>query len=366
MDINFNRGIVVSKGNKKIILDAETPKTPIGIPTIISHAHSDHTAGLSGGSNSYCTPVTKELYEKALNKKSVNTQVIEFYEPFEVNGFEIEFIPAGHLLGAAQIAIRNGSQTVHYTGDFCPDQLLCVESAKLPKDEIDVLIIETTYGKPNLYFEDRSQVRMKILNHTFQVVSTGKIPVFNVAHIGGAQEIIQLFNKLSSLKVYVDEKIHLASLVYNNYLNKESKLNYNLFDPELPSENYANCVVLLSRTQKDLPGNFIRTNIVWSMISGLAARFGFKKFDFTAALSSHANYYELLNFVINCKPKSVVTHYNYANEFADTIQNQLKIQANPLEFYKNNSLSINEIIKNSKENLPIIGTSQYHCLDEFF
>ena len=58
---------------------------------------------------------------------------------------ELTFVPAGHILGAAQVHIRIGSQSVHFTGDLgrTDDPLMFPPR---PLGEVDVLVTESTYG----------------------------------------------------------------------------------------------------------------------------------------------------------------------------------------------------------------------------
>lgn len=359
MDVLFKRGIVVQEGNKRLILDPETPKTPIGIPSIVTHAHSDHTAGMRGGSNTYCTQPTLELFEEVFENKAQNISLVEFNEPFEIDGFEIEFLPAGHLLGAAQILVRKGEETLLYTGDFCPEQLLCVDAATLPREEIDCLVIETTYGDSSLKYEERSQVRMKILTHTMQVMSQRKVPVYNVAHIGGAQEIIRLFNQLSSIPVFVHEKIARACRVYDQHLPQQ--LRYEILTEE---SNVQNSVVLLPRAEKQLPLNLREENVVWGIISGLTARFGFRKFQYSASLSSHANFYELVDYVQTVNPRQVLTHYNFAESFANELVQQFNTPAKTLKQLEAEYLCVSKL--KSQPFLSQLNPGKAASLDDFF
>ena len=65
------------------------------------------------------------------------------FKSFEIGNFEVEYINAGHLLGAAQIIVREGNETMLYTGDFCPEDLYTINGAELPMDEIDALFEES-------------------------------------------------------------------------------------------------------------------------------------------------------------------------------------------------------------------------------
>ena len=61
------------------------------------------------------------------------------------DGMEMEFVPAGHILGAAQVRLRIHDRTIHFTGDLGrPDDPLMQPPA--PLEAADVLVTESTYG----------------------------------------------------------------------------------------------------------------------------------------------------------------------------------------------------------------------------
>ncbi|HEY9499210.1 MAG TPA: MBL fold metallo-hydrolase [Terrimesophilobacter sp.] len=61
------------------------------------------------------------------------------------SGIQVTFVPAGHILGAAQIRLDIGDVSVHFTGDLgrASDPLMRPPRAL---DAVDVLVSESTYG----------------------------------------------------------------------------------------------------------------------------------------------------------------------------------------------------------------------------
>lgn len=325
MNVEYQKGIVISDGSKKIILDPETPHTPIGIPSFITHAHSDHTKGLNGGADSYLTPATYDLYKQVYHKPSKNIHTLEFHEPVEINGFEVELIPAGHLLGAAQVLIRHGNETVQYTGDFCLESLLCVQKALIPKESVDLLITEATYGDRNIAIESRMNVRLKILQYAIQELKLKRIPVFNIGHVGGAQELIKFFNQVSpQTVVVVDEKIAVASTIYQKYGVELFYTPVNNFQP------IGTFILLVSRATKQLPAFMNSYSYTRGIVTGQSARFNFSKYDFTAALTTHATYEELIQLATAVAPQKILTHYGHPEKLAIDLREVHEIDALPL------------------------------------
>lgn len=60
-------------------------------------------------------------------------------------GLSARFLPAGHLLGAAQIQLRVGGRTVHFTGDLGRARDVMMRPPQ-PFEGGDVLVCESTYG----------------------------------------------------------------------------------------------------------------------------------------------------------------------------------------------------------------------------
>jgi metallo-beta-lactamase family protein len=163
------------------------PITPENInAVVITHAHLDHTGyipalvrdGFRGPV--YATPGTTELcklllpdsgylqeeearyadhrassthhppiplYTAADAVRSLNSfKTQEFDAPFPLAaGIEATFLPAGHILGAAQLHLNLAGRTIHFTGDLgrAHDPLMYPPRTLEP---VNVLVTESTYG----------------------------------------------------------------------------------------------------------------------------------------------------------------------------------------------------------------------------
>jgi metallo-beta-lactamase family protein len=89
----------------------------------------------------------KPLYTAEDAVRSLNNfKTRDFDRPFPLpGGIEASFLPAGHILGAAQVHLRLAGRTIHFTGDLgrARDPLMYPPRGLEP---VDVLVTESTYG----------------------------------------------------------------------------------------------------------------------------------------------------------------------------------------------------------------------------
>ncbi len=320
MIIHYDKGIIVKHGGSKIILDPEHAKIPIGIKTIVTHGHADHTQIVPSEASTYLTEETLDLYNAAQSRTAKDIIIKEMNEPFEIGPFEIELIPAGHLLGAVQVIVRQGESSFLYTGDFCPEELLTVQAAKIPKD-IDMISIDATYGNKNLYFQSRDIARKGLFTWIFKMFRENKIPVINIAQMGGAQEIIRYINSMfPNLPVITHPVITKISKVY---LKHEVKLVYTDMNDEQATELMnGKCVILLPRSTKnydEILSRDIMNKASKCIVTGQSAKFPFSKFDYAVPLSTHASFTEIIKTIKEINPLHVLTNFGFHSALADDI-----------------------------------------------
>lgn len=114
---------------------------------VISHGHGDHAT--PGHHIAYCTPPTYLFMELRFARIHLpQTRQITYHQSFELGEVTLTFIPAGHILGSAQILMEHRGVRYLYTGDYKlqPDPTCeAYESTKA-----DVLITETTFANPTV------------------------------------------------------------------------------------------------------------------------------------------------------------------------------------------------------------------------
>jgi metallo-beta-lactamase family protein len=256
------------------------PFNPIDIDLVLlTHAHIDHSGNLPALVNQgftgqiLCTAPTADLtkfllfdsaniqwqeYKQKLSKagksrkrefvsKPIYTEknvqqtlekfvTIDFAKRFQINPITtIEFIEAGHLLGAASIVVEvkndKGVKRIGFTGDLGRNH---AELIRIPiaMKNLNYLITETTYGgRKHKSSADSETELMKFIEETcVKVRGRLIIPAFSV---GRTQAIVHTINKLEKkgllppVKVFVDSPLAVKTThVYTRYddlLNNEAK-----------------------------------------------------------------------------------------------------------------------------------------------
>ena len=179
------------------------PKLPV-ITAIISHAHADHVT--IGTRDIYCTPNTASLIRKRHPNYPGIIHQKKFGENFEVNGVTITLLPAGHILGSAQVLMEKDNVRYLYTGDFKLIEDPTCEAFEFT--EADVLITETTFALPGTIHPDATTEIKKI--NSFKDTNF----IIGCYALGKAQRITQLINQHCLGKTVM---VHKYILTYQHF-----------------------------------------------------------------------------------------------------------------------------------------------------
>ncbi|CAN5468773.1 ligase-associated DNA damage response exonuclease [soil metagenome] len=173
------------------------PREPVNC-AIISHAHGDHA--VPGSNIVYCTPNTAKLLYTRFRKFAQQVITPKYHEPFVVEGITFKFVPAGHMLGSAQIVWERNGKTIVYTGDFKRQFNPTCEAFETAP--CDIFITESTFAQPEkTHPSPEESIRQlstyKDLNFIIGAYSLGK-----------AQRITYLLNEYApELRVMIHSKI---------------------------------------------------------------------------------------------------------------------------------------------------------------
>jgi putative mRNA 3-end processing factor len=163
------------------------PARPVS-RALITHGHSDHARA---GHEAYlATPETVEVMKLRLGQNHNYTST-RYHETHNINGVSVRFIPAGHILGSAQIVLEWQGQRIVASGDYKRSfDPTCAPFEPVP---CDVFITEATFALPVFCHEPADKEAARLL------VSIAQNPQRNhllgVYGLGKAQRVIALLRQ---------------------------------------------------------------------------------------------------------------------------------------------------------------------------
>ena len=157
---------------------------------LITHGHSDHARAGHGA-----VLATQETLDIMRLRYGVNfagsTQVVRYGEKLSLDGTQVSFHPAGHVLGSAQIRVACGGMTIVASGDYkdVPDPT-CAPFELVP---CDVFITEATFGLPVFRHHDAEGEIAKLLHSV--ALFPERAHLVGAYSLGKAQRVIALIRR---------------------------------------------------------------------------------------------------------------------------------------------------------------------------
>jgi Cft2 family RNA processing exonuclease len=158
----------------------------------------------------------------------------------------LEFADAGHALGSAGILVRGQKESVFYTGDVCFHDQTLLKKARFENVKADVLIMETTRGMRDLPPGFSRESEIERLSQSIQRVLERKgsilMPTFA---LGRTQEILALLALLMREGKLKPQPIYIGGLgrVFTEIYDLESHRTYRQH-PDLQIREALNLIVL--------------------------------------------------------------------------------------------------------------------------
>ena len=150
--------------------------------SVVTHAHSDHTRRHRVAA---LTPETLALLPPSRRPHAAID--LRFGEPVAIAGGTLTAHPAGHMLGSAQVVFDDGSHRLLYTGDI---KLRTASGGDIPVPQADVIVIESTYGRPHFRFPDPATGVELVARWCRRRLDQGVTPVLLAHAVGKAQELM--------------------------------------------------------------------------------------------------------------------------------------------------------------------------------
>jgi putative mRNA 3-end processing factor len=133
----FPEGLYIKPADAWV--DPNVPKAR----ALVTHGHADHARG--GHGDVFATPETLAIMGCRYGPQP-GGRATAYGEVVRIGEVEASFVPAGHVLGSAQIVLEHGGERVVVSGDYKrrPDPT-CPPFQPVP---CDIFITEATFGLP--------------------------------------------------------------------------------------------------------------------------------------------------------------------------------------------------------------------------
>lgn len=284
------------------------PPAPVG-RALLSHAHSDHAA--AGHSEVWATPETLGIYRRRHPEWQGAAREIAYGGEVAGRGALLTFVPAGHVLGSAQIHFVSEGSSLLYTGDF--KRRPCRTAAPAAAPRARTLVIESTFGLPVFRFPNRQTLEALLVMACRDAFEKEKTPVVLAYAFGKAQEAAAILAEAEIPTVLHGAAWKLVPEFERAGIPLPLSRAYET-GPVQPGEAL---VVPPTCARTPVVRNVKRRSIIY--LSGWAIREAARA-DFDADVlipfSDHADFPDLLHHVSEVAPERVIAMHGYAPDFA--------------------------------------------------
>jgi len=280
--------------------------------SFVSHAHFDH---LADHEEIICSEGTAKLM-RARMPATRREHVLPFGHTEQLTtDTTVTLHPAGHIFGSAQILLEHATHgRLLYTGDFKLRPGRSAETCATPP--ADVLIMETTYGRPHYVLPPTDDVLRAITHFCHQALDEGETPVLFGYSLGKSQELLSslagahlpiMLHRQAAKLTRIYEECGLTFPAHREFDAAEATGHVVIAPPHAPGSAFL----------KSIPRPRTAMITGWALDPGATFRY---QCDAVFPLSDHADFDDLLRFVERVNPKKVFTLHGFAEDFARTLR----------------------------------------------
>lgn len=274
---------------------------------VISHAHADHYPRLMGEVHAH--PATLALaatrYKKGAGKQM---QAHDFGAPFQLGDLEFTLLPAGHMLGSAQILIhhKRKGQRILYSGDFALAPNATCAPLSYPDVSIDLLICESTFGLKSDHEAPKESLQ-RVLDASMRPL------LIAVYALGKAQRVNALLTEAApDLPVLV----HRAILPFHNTYRKfDVEIgNFEMYKRRLGRDLKRYAFLIPPRALASYKNDFRYRKL---FASGWNQKSRFYFLEDQLDISDHASATEIKAYISRIQPKEVWFWHGYPQDLVE-------------------------------------------------
>ncbi|MHC9419139.1 ligase-associated DNA damage response exonuclease [Sphingomonas citri] len=159
-------------------IDPSTPEPR----ALVTHGHADHARG--GHGEVWATPETLAIMAARYGEQS--ERPVGYGETIRLGEVEVGFVPAGHVLGSAQIVLDHRGERVVVSGDY--KRRTDPTCAAFEPVACDVFVTEATFGLPVFRHPDTGDEIDKLLERLH--ANPERCVVVGAYALGKAQRVI--------------------------------------------------------------------------------------------------------------------------------------------------------------------------------
>jgi putative mRNA 3-end processing factor len=166
------------------------PRTAVD-RAVITHGHSDHAR--SGHRAVLATDETIEIMKVRYGENAAfSFQALPYGQPLSINGVTVSLIPAGHILGSAQVVLEWAGQRAIVSGDY--KRQADPTCAGFELRTCDVFVTEATFALPVFRHETAAKEAARLLDSLR--VMPDRTHLLGAYGLGKAQRMIRTLRDL--------------------------------------------------------------------------------------------------------------------------------------------------------------------------
>jgi putative mRNA 3-end processing factor len=180
---------------------------------VITHGHADHAR--AGHGAVLATEATLDIMAERYGAAFAGAkQAAAYGEPVDRDGVQVSLVPAGHVLGSAQVVVRWKGLTMVVSGDYKRRRdPTCPAFEAVP---CDVFISEATFGLPVFRHPDDRHEIARLLRSVAQFPERAHL--VGAYALGKAQRIICLLREAGWMRpIYVHGALERLNALYQRH-----------------------------------------------------------------------------------------------------------------------------------------------------
>jgi putative mRNA 3-end processing factor len=269
---------------------------------MVTHGHSDHARG--GHGTVLATAETLAIMECRYGPQA--GQPIAYDETIRVGDVDVRFVPAGHVLGSAQIVLEHEGERVVVSGDYKRRaDPTCACFVPVP---CDIFITEATFGLPVFRHPDTGSEIDRLLHRLHS--DPGRCVLVGAYALGKAQRIItELRGRGHHDTIYFHGAIERLNQLYQDFGVDLGELRHTA---SATKQEMAGHIVIAppgalnDRWSRRLPDPVTAMASGWMRIRQRARQ---RNVELPLIISDHADWDELTMTIRELEPTEVwITH----------------------------------------------------------